>query len=178
MKKIIFSGALLMLLGAGCVPFSSFSGVNQTTPDTSAQQAEETSPVAPAEIEQQYFSSSLRVIKVIKNPFNDSFLVLATERAPEKNDTSCGSIYTSPTCFFFVEKDYVAGAPEPRLAASLTQTGYVDFDTPIRFIDADRIQFTGFEGDAGYSSERTWEVNLKTGEGKLLNEKNSQNDQL
>ena len=165
MKKILFLLSALMLLGAGC------TGQVLTNQPTAAQHATTTAATEdPAELQDElannYLSSKFRVLKIMKNPFNHSFVFLATER-PSIN-TGCGSIYTSPTCYFFIEPDNFYGAPETHLAAKLTNLGGLDFYTSIKFVDVNRLRFTTVEGDAGYGIEQTWEVNLQTGGSTII----------
>lgn len=126
---------------------------------------------------QAFVDAPYRVVAVAKSPLAPYSLIVATERstadcgspeAPQRctNDETCGSLYTSPTCFFFVEPAfhvdadaatrYVSRWPEePTLAALRTDS--------IRFIDERTVEFLTAGGDGLYSVEETWWLDLVTG---------------
>ena len=139
-------------------------------------------PVTPVEgnaleLIQAFVEAPYRVVAVAKNPFAPYSLIVATERAtaecgsPEQpqrctSDETCGSFYTSPTCFFFVEPAfdatadpttrYVARWPdEPTLAALALDS--------FRFIDPRTVEFRAEGGDGGGSVVETWWLDLVTG---------------
>jgi hypothetical protein len=191
MKKILICFAVLAILGTGCNPIGQTKVTRDNSSEGTANKAE-TSQLNPAvsstnlpettgddqrnaqakaDVADSYLSSNFRVIKILKNPHSHSFLVLATERDNNTNDSTCGSIYSAPTCYFFVEPDYYSDAPLTHLAAKLEKSGGLDYDTPITFTDADHIRFTTIEGDAGYGLERTWEVNLTSSTSTMIGSK-------
>jgi hypothetical protein len=126
---------------------------------------------------QTFIAAPYRVVSVVQNPYAPYTLIVATQRAdlacgdptaPIRctDDTTCGSIYTSPTCFFFVEPAFVAGAdpatrfvatwPEnPGLAALRLQT--------IRFVDAKTVEFEVAGADALTVITATHQLDLETG---------------
>lgn len=145
-------------------------------------------PVTPVEgsaleLIQAFVDAPYRVVAVAKNPFAPYSLIVATERsaadcgspeAPQRctSDETCGSLYTSPTCFFFVEPAfdatadpatrYVARWPdEPTLSALATDS--------LRFIDPRTVEFQAAGGDGGFSVTEVWWLDLVTGALALQN---------
>ena len=139
-------------------------------------------PVTPVEgnaleLIEAFVEAPYRVVAVARNPFAPYSLIVATERAtaecgsPEQPqrctaDETCGSFYTSPTCFFFVEPAfdatadpltrYVARWPdEPTLAALALDS--------FRFIDPRTVEFRAEGGDGDGSVVETWWLDLVTG---------------
>jgi hypothetical protein len=139
-------------------------------------------PVSPVEgsalaLIQSFVDAPYRVVAVAKNAFAPYTLIVATERAPADcgsaeqpqrctSDETCGSLYTSPTCFFFVEPAfdatadpitrYVARWPdEPTVAALATDS--------FRFIDERTVEFRAAGGDGAYSVAEVWWLDLVTG---------------
>lgn len=139
-------------------------------------------PVTPVEgnaleLIQAFVDAPYRVVAVSRNPFAPYSLIVATERAtaecgspedPQRctNDETCGSLYTSPTCYFFLEPAFHADAEpntlyitrwpeEPTLAA-------LELDS-LRFIDARTVEFQTAGGDGQYSLAETWWLDLVTG---------------
>ena len=126
---------------------------------------------------QAFVDAPYRVVAVAKSPLAPYSFIVATERAaaecgspedPQRctNDETCGSLYTSPTCYFFLEPAfhaeadpntrYVARWPEePTLAALLPES--------LRFIDARTVEFQTAGGDGQYSIAETWWLDLVTG---------------
>jgi hypothetical protein len=69
------------------------------------------------DIVQEFINSSYRVVNVEQNPFAPYSLIITTERSEAQcgtkdkpsrclNDATCGSIYTSRNCYFFLEPQY------------------------------------------------------------------------
>ena len=117
-----------------------------------------------------YLDAPFRVIAYLKNPKASYYLVVATERVAtinDGNDEMCGSLYTSPTCYFFIEPAYVYQAPERKFVGKLEREGGL-LPESIVFKSADIVEFQTGDGDAGWSSESSWQLNVKTGEFKLL----------
>lgn len=126
---------------------------------------------------QSFVDAPYRVVAVAKSPLAPYSLIVATERSaadcgspedPQRcaNDETCGSLYTSPTCYFFVEPAFHAEADpatryvsrwpdEPTLAAFRVDS--------LRFIDARTVEFLTAGGDGLYSVEEVWWLDLVTG---------------
>jgi hypothetical protein len=124
-----------------------------------------------------FIEAPYRVVAVAKNPFAPYSLIVATERseaacgsleAPQRctADETCGSLYTSSTCFFFVEPAfdatadpatrYVARWPdEPTIAALATDS--------LRFVDARTVEFRSAGADGDSSVQEVWWLDLVTG---------------
>lgn len=139
-------------------------------------------PITPVEgnaleLIQAFVEAPYRVVAVARNPFAPYSLIVAAERSaaecgsPEQPqrctaDETCGSFYTSPTCFFFIEPAfdatadpstrYVARWPdEPTLAALVLDS--------FRFIDPRTVEFRAEGGDGGGSVVETWWLDMVTG---------------
>lgn len=159
-----------------------------TVVPTEALPTPTTTPISPTEgdalaLIQAFVDAPYRVVAVTRNPHAPYTLIAAAERAaaecgsrddPQRctNDETCGSFYTSPTCYFFVEPAfhadadpatrYVARWPdEPTLAALVTDS--------FRFIDARTVEFRAEGGDGAYSVREVWWLDLVTGALALQN---------
>lgn len=159
-----------------------------TVTPTEAPPTPTATPVTPAEgdaltLIRAFADAPYRVVAVARSPHAPYTLITATERsliecgspeAPQRctNDETCGSLYTSPTCFFFVEPAfhvdadpatrYVARWPdEPTVSALVTDS--------FRFIDARTVEFRAEGGDGGYSVREVWWLDLVTGALALQN---------
>ncbi len=126
---------------------------------------------------QSFIEVPFRAVAVAKSPHAPYTLIVVTERAaaecgspddPQRciNDETCGSLFTSPTCYFFVEPSFHADAD--------ADTRYVSRwpDDPtlagleagsIHFIDERTVEFQASGGDGGYSIQETWRLDLVTG---------------
>lgn len=126
---------------------------------------------------QAFVDAPYRVVAVAKSPLAPYSLVVATERSaadcgsPEDPqrctaDDTCGSFYTSPTCYFFVEPSFDAAAdpvtryvsrwPDEPTASGLVVDSF-------RFIDARTVEFKAAGGDGAYAVEEVWWLDLVTG---------------
>jgi hypothetical protein len=129
------------------------------------------------ELIRSFVESPYRVVAVARNPYAPYALIVATERSPAEcgapeqpqrctADETCGSLYTSPTCFFFLEPVFDATAdPVTRYVARWpdepTLTGLV-VDS-LRFIDARTVEFRAEGGDGAFSANEVWWLDLVTG---------------
>jgi hypothetical protein len=124
-----------------------------------------------------FVEAPYRVVAVARNPFAPYSLIVATERSeaecgslddPQRctADETCGSVYTSPTCFFFVEPAFDADADpmtryvtrwpeEPSIAALATDS--------VRFVDARTVEFRAAGADGDTSVQEVWWLDLVTG---------------
>lgn len=141
-------------------------------------------PTIPAPVEanaqqlvQAFIDAPYRVVAVAQNPFAPYSLIVANARAradcgsptqPQRctADDTCGSIYTAPTCFFFVEPGFdVAADPDTRYVArwpnAPTLAGLM-LDS-LRFVDARTVEFRAVGGDGGYGVEEVWRLDVVTG---------------
>lgn len=159
-----------------------------TVAPTEARPTPTTTPIPPTEgdaltLIQAFVDAPYRVVAVARNPHAPYTLIAAAERAaaecgsrddPQRctNDETCGSFYTSPTCYFFVEPGFDAAADpatryvarwpdEPALAALVTDS--------FRFVDARTVEFRAEGGDRGYSVREVWWLDLVTGALALQN---------
>lgn len=126
---------------------------------------------------QSFIEAPFRAVAVAKSPVAPYTLIVATERAapgcgspedPQRcaNDETCGSLYTSPTCYFFVEPAFHADADAAtryvsRWPEEATLAG-LEIDS-LRFIDERTVEFRASGGDGGYSVQETWWLDLVTG---------------
>lgn len=148
---------------------------------------ENPAPKNDEDIQTQYTNSEYRVLKVLKNPDSSSYLIVATEKSkaecgsPEMpsrciNDTGCGGMYVSPTCYFFEEPGFVYGVnPNSRFIG--TYEGYaVDLES-LKFED-NKLLFTAGFGDAGYGVITENSLDLKNGTLIQLSKEEFQADSL
>jgi hypothetical protein len=139
-------------------------------------------PVTPVqgsalELIRAFIEAPYRVVAVAKNPFAPYSLIVAAERSeaacgspdePQRctADETCGSLYTSSTCFFFVEPAFDAEADpvtryvtrwpdEPTIAALATDS--------FRFVDARTVEFRAAGADGAFSVQEVWWLDLVTG---------------
>ncbi len=126
---------------------------------------------------QAFIDAPYRVVAVAQNPFAPYSLIVANARAradcgsptqPQRctADDTCGSIYTAPTCFFFVEPGFdITADPATRLVArwpdAPTLAGLM-LDS-LRFVDAQTVEFRAVGGDGGYGVEEVWWLDMVTG---------------
>lgn len=164
---------------------TAISPTNTPAPTPTVEEAQPTlTPTAVTPVEgsalnliQSFIDAPYRVVAVAKNPLAPYTLIVATERAaaecgsPEEpvrcaSDETCGSVYTSPTCFFFVEPSFDAAADpatryvsrwpdEPALSA-LVLDSFV-------FINERTVEFRAEGGDGGGSVQEVWWLDLVTG---------------
>lgn len=126
---------------------------------------------------QAFVDAPFRVVAVAKSPLAPYTLIVATERSldvcgsPDEaqrctNDELCGSLYTSPTCYFFVEPAfhvdadpatrYISRWPdEPTVAALVLES--------FRFVDSRTVEFQAAGGDGDYSVQEVWWLDIVTG---------------
>lgn len=126
---------------------------------------------------QSFVDAPYRVVAVAKSPLAPYTLIVATERAaadcdspdqPQRctNDELCGSIYTSPTCYFFVEPAfhvdadpvtrYISRWPDEPTVAALVLDSF-------HFIDPRTVEFQAAGGDGNYSVQEVWWLDIVTG---------------
>ncbi|MBP8948778.1 MAG: hypothetical protein KBG73_08040 [Candidatus Promineofilum sp.] len=141
-------------------------------------------PTIPAPVEanaqnlvQSFIEAPYRVVAVAKSPFAPYSLIVANERAPADcgspdepqrctADDTCGSLYTAPVCFFFVEPSFDAAAdPATRYVArwpdAPTLSGLVT--DSLRFVDARTVEFRAAGGDGAYAVQEVWWLDIVTG---------------
>jgi len=140
-----------------------------------ASDEETVKPQAQRDITEEYISAGYRVLAVRDNPAGYDTIIVATERAkddcgapdhPQRcmNDTLCGSLYSQPTCYFFLEPQYhYVANPKTRFIAKLERKGALQIDT-IKFKGEDKATFETVEGDAGWHMRALWTLDLKSGE--------------
>lgn len=126
---------------------------------------------------QSFIDAPFRVVAIAKSPLAPYTLIVATERsaaecgspeAPARctSDDVCGSIYSSPTCYFFVEPSYDAAAdPATRYVGRWPEEPTVSalVNDSFRFIDLRTVEFKAAGGDGAYSVEEVWWLDLVTG---------------
>jgi hypothetical protein len=129
-----------------------------------------------SDIVSDFTKSSYRVVAVLQNPFAPYSLIIATERSEAQcgskddpsrctDDSSCGSIYTSPNCYFFVKPHFVAHTDASTRFVEKWRGGIdgLNIDS-IKFKDANNVQFDSAGGDAGVGVQAVWNLDLKTGQ--------------
>lgn len=129
------------------------------------------------ELVQAFIDAPYRVVAVAKNPFAPYSLIVANARAradcgsptqPQRctADDTCGSFYTAPTCFFFVEPSFdLAADPATRYVTRWPDAPDLAAFVPdsLRFIDARTVEFRAAGGDGGYAVEEVWWLDVVTG---------------
>jgi hypothetical protein len=145
-------------------------------------------PVTPVEggaleLISAFVDAPYRVVAVARNPFAPYTLITATERAaaecgspeaPQRctSDETCGSLYTSPTCFFFVEPAFDATAdPATRYVARWPEEATISalVTDSFRFVDGRTVEFRAEGGDGAYAVQEVWWLDLVTGALALQN---------
>jgi hypothetical protein len=132
--------------------------------------------VNPQVLIQEYMTASYHVIGLLQNPYAPYVLIIVTERAlilcdsPDEcrrytDDTHCGSIYTSPTCYFFVEAMPAFGVdPAPRFVATWSGIMASLRIESIHFLNAQEVEFRATGGDAMTMVKEKYKLDLQTGE--------------
>lgn len=81
----------------------------------------------------------------------------------------CGTYLQDGNCYVFLEPLPVYGLPKVKLLTTITsEVGAIDWSS-LTFKDKE-IRFSSGDGDAGVSVQRTWSINIDTGELKKLSE--------
>ena len=140
----------------------------------------QTSENQESDVANDFVQSSYRVVAVLQNPLAPYSLIIATERSeahcgnkddPSRcvDDSTCGSIYTSPNCYFFVEPHFVAHADASTRFVGKWKGGLdrLNIDS-IKFEDANNVLFNSAGADAGVSVQAVWNLDLKTGQVKRV----------
>lgn len=171
MKKLIVLAIASLAFLTGCI---STGGIETPVTDTANVEEVRLATEEPeTDIENSYLNANFRVLFVEKHPTEPYFLVVATDR-PKKgeeemgNNAACGSIYTQPMCYFFIEPADYFGAPKKRFVGTYTipkdgETGAISFDS-IEFTDKNIVEFQTMSGDAGFGIEVWWSFDIDTGE--------------
>ena len=154
------------------------------TPEAAAEPTLAPTPTIPPPVEanaqnlvQAFIDAPYRVVAIANSPLAPYTLIVANERSrpecgsPEQPqrcaaDETCGSIYTAPTCFFFLEpRCDVAADPDTRYVARWPETPTLDglVTDSFRFVDERTVEFRAAGGDGGYSVEEVWWLDLVTG---------------
>ena len=153
-------------------------------PSPTSEATLEPTPTIPPPVEadaqnlvQAFIDAPYRVVAVARSPHAPITLIIANERSraecgsPEQPqrcaaDDTCGSLYTAPICFFFVEPAFDAAAdPATRLVARWPDAPTLSalVTGSIRFIDARTVEFQAAGGDGAYSVQEVWWLDLVTG---------------
>jgi hypothetical protein len=115
------------------------------------------------------------VVRPPGSPYDLDFpyeLQVVAERAPRvcgpgnercTDDAQCGSIYTAPTCFFFLEPEFVAEVdPLPRFVGQW-QGGLDGLVLNSLVLTSEgKLQFESRGGDGACSVQATWELDTAT----------------
>lgn len=130
------------------------------------------------ELTQAFVDSPYRVVAIVRppgSPYDMDFpyeLFVIGQRAWRgcgqgdercNEDATCGSIYTSPICYFFLEPQFVFGAnPEPQFVGQWQ--GELDgliVDSLVLSSDG-KLQFQSAGGDGPCSVQAAWELDTTT----------------
>lgn len=119
----------------------------------------------PTDISAEYKESNFKVIAIATNPFGEQparareMLYVIAERGT--NDSTCGGMYSSGPCHFFLESDYYNGPN--KLAVSEWGGNFAALGEDIAYVDVDTVEFTATGGDGGLSTTQIWHLNVRTG---------------
>lgn len=134
------------------------------------------------EIVSQFKNAKYRIVRILDLPDYPNTLYIATEKSQQmcgsvdspsrcSNDMDCGSIYTSPTCFFFTEPKFEVGSNvQSVFVGSLKSQGVIDHKSAT-IKDKRYLFFTTADGEGGNGYSKDWKLDLETGKFDLLNEK-------
>jgi hypothetical protein len=127
-----------------------------------------------------YAPFALAVQELDKNESRTYAAIFITNRGyadPQDGhlNTACGGYLTGQPCYVFLESWPVHQAMKPKLLAKLEGTGAVRRDT-IKFA-GNEIRFKTGDGDAGFSYEADWSLNIETNELKRLSYKESNSNE-
>jgi hypothetical protein len=162
---LILSGFLIRII----YPRSTSNAPILESSDSSSLASTTDPLVSMGNVANDYSKSSFKVIKIIKSDKSPSTLYVVTERdhhdfANRGNDTACGSIYTEPTCYFFLEPDFdVRAEPLKYLGKWSGGLGGLGPESNIFFYDADNIRFESGGGDGGVLEDVIYNLNISTG---------------
>lgn len=173
-------------LPATAVPTTVPMPTGEPSPAASPTLIPESSPTAdlsqqgtptPEELIQAFVDAPFRVVAVVRPPgeYNLDFpyeLLVVTQRALRRcglgeerctDDTTCGSLYTSPVCYFFLEPQYVYGAnPLPRFVGQW-QGGLDGLVKDSLALSGDgKLQFQSTGGDGPCWVRAMWELDTTT----------------
>lgn len=126
---------------------------------------------------EMFIAAPYRVVAVAPSPYAPYTLIVVNERSPADcgspeqpqrctADETCGSFYTAPTCFFFVEPTFDAAAdPSTRFVARWPDAPTVSalLTDSFRFVNERTVEFRAAGGDGGYSVQEVWWLDLVTG---------------
>lgn len=128
----------------------------------------------PGDLVQAFQQAPYRVIAVVDNPNYAYTLIVATDRgevgcgsadAPVRctNDATCGSLYTSPVCYFFFEPKFIADTfPYPQFVGEWQGGLDALLVESLTVSDSGLIRFESAGGDAGCGVQASWEIDTAT----------------
>jgi len=129
----------------------------------------------------EFIAAKFRVVSVTLNPYAPYTLIVAARRAPIEcgdsaapvrcfADETCGSLYTSATCYFFVEPLFdISAEPETRFVAAWPphpgegSIAALQVES-IHFLDARTVEFKAAGVDGPNVLNVTYRLDLETGE--------------
>ena len=131
--------------------------------------------VPPVDPVQAFLNAPFRTVAIAKNPDYLYTLIVVTERSPIRcgspeepsrcsDDTTCGSLYTSPTCYFFFEPEYVFGAdPFTRFVGEWQGGLDALIVESLLLLDQGVVRFNSAGCDGPCSVQASWELDTETG---------------
>ena len=111
----------------------------------------------PPSVVDQYMQSGFRVLAAASSPKGMHTVVVATERDGTNDDASCGSIYSSPNCYFFLEAGIYSTDAMKKTFLAMYGGKHLSGLVPssVTFIDENTVEFIT-EGGDGPCSEKHW----------------------
>lgn len=111
-----------------------------------------------------FAATPFRTVAVTYSTSSEGFyrVVVASTRNSEANHDMCGSMYSaSHACYFFLEPESIADLSEKTIYLGSLQGGGFSPNS-LHFTSTSTVEFITGEGDAGWSFERHWQLDLNT----------------
>ncbi len=111
-----------------------------------------------------FTATPFRTVAVAYSTSSEGYyrVVVASTRNSEANHDMCGSMYSaSHACYFFLEPESIADLSEKTIYLGSLQAGGFSPNS-LHFTSSSTVEFVTGEGDAGWSFERHWQLDLNT----------------
>lgn len=118
-----------------------------------------------AEMVQEFnLTNRFRTLALTKGPADSLFSLVVAANRGEHNNDNCGSIYSgSHGCYFFLEREARYGVDNRTVYLGSLDTMGGFRTQSLRFTSTSTVEFMTGDGDAGFSIQYFWELNLNTG---------------
>lgn len=116
------------------------------------------------ELIEAYLNSPLRILSVVTNENRSAIVGLATDRSETSNDAQCGSVYTQPNCYFYIDQAFGRDVLEKGyLTSKISVEGAIDIDS-LEFVNETNLRYQTGEGDGGCWKRGYWNLDIVSGE--------------